>query len=116
MLVLETVLAFTVSFRRGRWFSGLVLHHRPQSQQLSGRDGADLFLAPDLPRGNERRGQDCLLFRDAELDRLAHTIITKGTDSFYIGRQNIASEYDPTGPYNFPAWQSHFDASIRSTY
>lgn len=42
--------------------------------------------------------------------------LTKGTDSFYIGRRNIASEYDPTGPYNFPAWQSHFDASIRSTY
>lgn len=49
-----------------------------------------------------------------ELKRLVQ--MTKDTDSFYIGRRNISAEYDPTGPYNFPAWQHHFDAAIRSTY
>ena len=49
-----------------------------------------------------------------ELKRLVR--LTKDTDSFYIGRRNISAEYDPTGPYNFPAWQSQFDDSIRSTY
>ena len=49
-----------------------------------------------------------------ELKRLVR--LTKDTDSFYIGRRNISAEYDPTGPYNFPAWQSHFDSNIRSTY
>lgn len=49
-----------------------------------------------------------------ELKRLVQ--LTKETDSFYIGRRNISAEYDPTGPYDFPAWQHHFDASIRSTY
>ena len=49
-----------------------------------------------------------------ELKRLVR--LTKDTDSFYIGRRNISAEYDPTGPYNFSAWQIHFDASIRSTY
>lgn len=49
-----------------------------------------------------------------ELKRLVR--LTKDTDSFYIGRRNISAEYDPTGPYNFPAWRNYFDASIRSTY
>lgn len=49
-----------------------------------------------------------------ELKRLVR--LTKETDSFYIGRRNISAEYDPTGPYNFPAWQHHFDATIRSIY
>ena len=49
-----------------------------------------------------------------ELKRLVQ--LSKDTDSFYIGRRNISAEYDPTGPYNFPAWQNHFDAGIRSTY
>lgn len=49
-----------------------------------------------------------------ELKRLVR--LTKDTDSFYIGRRNISSEYDPTGSYNFSAWQNHFDASIRFTY
>ena len=49
-----------------------------------------------------------------ELKRLVQ--LTKETDSFYIGRRNISAEYDPTGPYNFPAWQHRFDAAIRSTY
>jgi len=49
-----------------------------------------------------------------ELKRLVQ--LTKETDSFYIGRRNISAEYDPTGPYDFPAWQHRFDAAIRSTY
>ena len=49
-----------------------------------------------------------------ELKRLVR--LTKDTDSFYIGRRNISAEYDPTGPYSFPAWQTHFDNNIRSTY
>lgn len=49
-----------------------------------------------------------------DLKRLVQ--LTKETDSFYIGRRNISAEYDPTGPYNFPAWQHHFDATIRSIY
>ena len=49
-----------------------------------------------------------------ELKRLVQ--LTKETDSFYIGRRNISAEYDPTGPYGFPAWQHHLDAVIRSTY
>lgn len=49
-----------------------------------------------------------------ELKRLVQ--LTKETDSFYIGRRNISAEYDPTGPYNFPEWQHHFDSTIRSTY
>ena len=49
-----------------------------------------------------------------ELQRLVR--LTKDTDSFYLGRRNISVEYDPTALYNFPAWQHHFDAGIRSTY
>ena len=57
--------------------------------------------------------QEFLAKKD-ELKRLVR--LTKDTDSFYIGRRNISAEYDPTGLYNFPAWQHHFDDSIRSTY
>lgn len=49
-----------------------------------------------------------------ELKRLVR--LTKDTDSFYIGRRSISAAYDPTGAYDFPAWQNHFDADIRSTY
>lgn len=53
----------------------------------------------------------------AETEEFKHLVrLTKDTDSFYIGRRNISAEYDPTGPYNFPAWQSQFDDSIRTTY
>ena len=54
------------------------------------------------------------LAEKGELKRLVQ--LTKDTDSFYIGRRNISAEYDPTGSYNFPEWQHHFDAGIRSTY
>lgn len=55
-----------------------------------------------------------LLAEKDELQRLVR--LTKDTDSFYLGRRNISVEYDPTTLYNFPAWQQHFDAGIRSTY
>ncbi len=35
---------------------------------------------------------------------------------FDIGRRSISAEYDPTGAYDFPTWQNHFDADIRSAY
>lgn len=49
-----------------------------------------------------------------ELKRLVQ--LTKETDSFYIGRRNISVEYDPTGAYDFPAWQHYLNADIRSVY
>ena len=49
-----------------------------------------------------------------ELKRLVK--LTKDTDSFYISRRNISEEYDPSGPYDFPSWQHHFDSGIQSTY
>lgn len=68
-------------------------------------DVTRLFQMPEI--------QDFLVDKD-ELKRLVQ--ITKETDSFYIGRRNVSIEYDPTGLYNFPAWQHHFNDSIRSTY
>lgn len=68
-------------------------------------DVTRLFQMPEI--------QAFLVDKD-ELKRLVQ--LTKETDSFYIGRRNISVEYDPTGPYNFPAWQYHFDDGIRSTY
>ena len=53
----------------------------------------------------------------ADIDELKRLVrLTKETDSFYIGRRNISAEYDPTGLYDFSAWQHHLDAAIRSTY
>lgn len=49
-----------------------------------------------------------------ELKRLVQ--LTKETDSFYIGRRNISTEYAPTGAYDFTSWQQYFDSGIRSTY
>lgn len=49
-----------------------------------------------------------------ELKRLVQ--LTKETDSFYIGRRNISVEYDPTGAYDFPAWQHYLNGDIRSVY
>lgn len=68
-------------------------------------DVVRLFQMPEI---------QSFLAETEELKRLVR--LTKDTDSFYIGRRNISAEYDPTGPYNFFAWQSHFDANIRSTY
>lgn len=68
-------------------------------------DVVRLFQMPEI---------QAFLAETEELKRLVR--LTKDTDSFYIGRRNISSEYDPTGSYNFSAWQNHFDASIRFTY
>lgn len=68
-------------------------------------DVVRLFQMPEI---------QSFLAETEELKRLVR--LTKDTDSFYIGRRNISAEYDPTGPYNFFTWQSHFDANIRSTY
>ncbi len=55
-----------------------------------------------------------LLAEKSQLKSLVR--VTKETDSFYIGRRKISAEYDPTGPYNFPAWRHYLNAGIRSTY
>ncbi|MGM9602581.1 MAG: nucleotidyl transferase AbiEii/AbiGii toxin family protein [Faecousia sp.] len=53
----------------------------------------------------------------AEKDELKRLLrLTKETDSFYIGRRNISIDYDPTGPYDFPAWRHFLDASVSSIY
>lgn len=68
-------------------------------------DVVRLFQMPEI---------QSFLAETEELKRLVR--LTKDTDSFYIGRRNNSAEYDPTGPYNFPSWQNHFDNNIRSTY
>lgn len=68
----------------------------------------------DVVRLHQMPEIQSFLAETEELKRLVQ--LTKDTDSFYIGRRNISAEYDPTGPYNFPTWQNHFDAGIRSTY
>ncbi len=53
----------------------------------------------------------------SEKDSLKRLVrLTKETDSFYIGRRNISSAYDPTGAYDFQAWRHHFGADVRSIY
>lgn len=49
-----------------------------------------------------------------ELRRLMQ--LTKATDSYYLGKRNIPSEYDPTGAYNFNAWKDKLDDNVRSNY
>lgn len=41
---------------------------------------------------------------------------TKETDSFYLEKRNISEEYDPTGLFDFPSWESYFDNQIRARY
>ena len=41
---------------------------------------------------------------------------TKDTDSFYLEKRNLSAEYDPTGAFDFPAWEKYFDNQIRSRY
>ena len=53
----------------------------------------------------------------AETDELKRLVqLTKDTDSYYIGKRNISTEYDPTDAYNFTLWKKYFDSAIRSTY
>lgn len=41
---------------------------------------------------------------------------TKKTDSFYLKKRNVAKEYNPLQPYNFPAWIQYFNDDIRAKY
>ena len=53
----------------------------------------------------------------AETDELKRLVqLTKDTDSYYIGKRNISTEYDPTDAYDFTSWKKYFDSAIRSTY
>lgn len=53
----------------------------------------------------------------SETENLKHIVrLTKDTDSFYIGRRNISTEYDPTGSYDFSLWRHCFDTDIQRTY
>ena len=54
------------------------------------------------------------LAETVEVKRLVQ--LTKDTDSYYVGKRNISTEYDPTGAYDFASWQQYFDSAIRSTY
>lgn len=49
-----------------------------------------------------------------ELKRLVR--LTKETDSYYIEKRNVSADYDPTGAYDFSAWQHCFDNGIRAIY
>ena len=49
-----------------------------------------------------------------ELKRLIQ--ITKGTDSFYLNKRGISTEYNPTVEYDFSSWREKFTSEIRSIY
>lgn len=50
-------------------------------------------------------------------DRLKELlIVTKKTDSYYLQKRSISTEYDPIGAYNFENWKQHFGSDIRSRY
>lgn len=41
---------------------------------------------------------------------------TKDTDSFYLNKRNICTEYDPTGLYAFEEWSHYFTPDIKNIY
>ena len=43
-------------------------------------------------------------------------LLTKNTDSYYLGKRNIGKEYDPTGAYNFMSWKDLFTSEIKNVY
>lgn len=49
-----------------------------------------------------------------ELKRLIR--VTKDTDSFYLNKRNISTEYDPTGLYAFEEWSQYFISDIKNIY
>lgn len=49
-----------------------------------------------------------------ELKRLVR--LTKETDSFYLGKRNIAIDYDPREPYQFGQWKGRLGGSVRHEY
>lgn len=49
-----------------------------------------------------------------ELKRLV--ALTKETDSYYLGKRNIAVDYDPRAPYQFDRWKAQFVDLAKSQY
>ena len=49
-----------------------------------------------------------------ELKRLVQ--LTKDTDSFYLEKRHIDTNYDPSAPYNFESWRSLLNNEIRLIY
>ena len=43
-------------------------------------------------------------------------LLTKNTDSYYLGKRNISNEYDPTGAYNFTGWKDLLTSEVRIVY
>jgi hypothetical protein len=41
---------------------------------------------------------------------------TKQTDSSYLEKRNVSTEYNPVSTYDFPAWEKYFDKAVRSRY
>lgn len=41
---------------------------------------------------------------------------TKITDSYYLGKRNIAKEYNPVAAYNFKDWSDCFDKDVKTRY
>ena len=64
-----------------------------------------LFALPEI---------QAFLRDEQELKRLMQ--ITKKTDSFYLSRRGIGDQYDPTGPYDFPAWRHFMTNEVRKNY
>lgn len=68
-------------------------------------DVTRLFALPEIKAFLENR---------EELKRLIQ--VTKSTDSFYLNKRRIDSEYNPTEKYNFDEWRHYFSADICSVY
>ena len=49
-----------------------------------------------------------------ELKRLV--ALTKETDSYYLGKRNIAVDYNPRKPYQFDCWKAQFEDLAKSHY
>jgi len=42
--------------------------------------------------------------------------ITKQTDSFYLEKRHLPTDYNPKGPYDFESWKDKFSRSIQDRY
>lgn len=68
-------------------------------------DVCRLYLLPEIKT---------FLADSEELKRLIR--VTKDTDSFYLNKRNISTEYDPTGLYAFEEWSQYFTSDIKNIY
>ena len=68
-------------------------------------DVAMLFGRPDV---------QAFLGQKAELKALLRK--TKQTDSFYLEKRDVPTDYNPLMAYDFPTWEKYFDAAIRARY